>query len=55
MKDSLLELDDLPDKVLMHIFKQLYNADVLYSLIGVNQRFNRIVYDPIFTSDLCLL
>ncbi|CAF4790606.1 unnamed protein product, partial [Rotaria sp. Silwood2] len=33
----------------------LYNGEVLYSLMGVNQRFDRIVHDKIFTRDLCLL
>ena len=55
MKDFLVEFDDLPDEVLLHIFKTLYNVDALYSLLGVNQRFNRILNDPIFTTDLCFL
>ncbi|CAF2980800.1 unnamed protein product [Rotaria sp. Silwood2] len=55
MKDLLVEFDDLPDEILMYIFKKLYNVQVLYSLMGVNQRLNRIVHDTIFTRDLCLL
>jgi len=55
MKDLLVQLDDLPDEILMYIFKKLYNDEVLYSLMGVNQRFNRIVHDTIFTRNLCLL
>src|SRR5277367_5992375 len=55
MKDLLVQLDDLPDEILMQIFKKLYNNEVLYSLIGVNQRLNRIVHDTIFTRGLCLL
>jgi hypothetical protein len=33
----------------------MYNDEVLYSLMGVNQRLNRIVREKIFTRDLCLL
>jgi hypothetical protein len=55
MKDLLVQLDDLPDEILMYIFKKLYNDEVLYSLMGVNQRLNRIVHDTIFTRNLCLL
>ncbi|CAF3692241.1 unnamed protein product, partial [Rotaria socialis] len=43
------------DEILIHIFKKLYNVEVLYSLMDVNQRLNRIVHDTIFTRDLCFL
>ncbi|CAF1513899.1 unnamed protein product [Rotaria magnacalcarata] len=55
MKDLLVQLEDLPDEILMYIFKKLSNDEVLYSLTDVNQRFNRIVHDTIFTRYLCLL
>ncbi|CAF1367407.1 unnamed protein product [Adineta steineri] len=55
MKDFLVQLDDLPDELLMYIFKKLSNNEVLYSLIGVNQRIKRIARDRIFTHHLCLL
>jgi hypothetical protein len=55
MKDLLVQLDDLLDEILMYIFKKLYNDEVLYSLMGANQRLNRIVHDTVFTCDLCLL
>jgi hypothetical protein len=55
MQHLVIQLDDLPDEILIHIFKKLRNVDVLYSLMGVNQRLNRIVHDTIFTRDLCLL
>ncbi len=55
MKDLLVQLNDLPDEILMYIFKKLYNDEVLYSLMGVNQRLNRIVHDTIFTRELCLI
>ncbi len=39
----------------MITLKKLYNADVLYSLIGVNDRLNTIAHDSIFTSHLTLM
>jgi hypothetical protein len=55
MKYSNVQLNDLPDEILLIIFKKLSNAEVLYSLIDVNQRLNKIVYDSIFTNHLTLL
>jgi hypothetical protein len=55
MKDLLVQLNDLPDEILLHIFRKLHNVEVLFYLIDVNQRLNKIVHDPIFTSNLCLL
>ncbi|CAF2878107.1 unnamed protein product [Rotaria sp. Silwood2] len=55
MQRLFIQLDDLPDVILIYIFKKLYNVEVLYSLMGVNQRFNRIVHDTIFTRVLYLL
>lgn len=47
-------MNDLPDEILIYIFKKLYNDEVLYSLMDVNKRINRVVQDPIFTRDLYL-
>ncbi|CAF2208551.1 unnamed protein product [Rotaria magnacalcarata] len=55
MKHSPVELNDLPDEILMIILKKLNNVQILYSLIGVNKRLNTIVHDPIFTSHLTLM
>jgi len=55
MKCACIHLSDLPDEILLIIFKKLTNAEVLYSLIGVNQRLNKIVYDSIFTSSVSLI
>ncbi|CAF3775208.1 unnamed protein product [Rotaria sordida] len=52
MSNSCVGLNDLPDEILMIIFKKLNTIDVLYSLHGSNQRLHKIVYDPIFTSCL---
>ncbi|CAF3800435.1 unnamed protein product [Rotaria sp. Silwood1] len=55
MKHSSVELNDLPDEILIIILKKLYNVQVLYSLIGVNKQLNTILHDPIFTSHLTLM
>jgi hypothetical protein len=54
MNDSFIQLDDLPDEILLIIFKKLNKISTLYSLLGVNKRLNTIVHDPIFTSYLAL-
>ncbi|CAF2853826.1 unnamed protein product [Rotaria sp. Silwood2] len=55
MKHLLVELNDLPDEILMIILEKLLKVEVLYSLIGVNKRLSRIVHDPIFTNCLLLM
>jgi hypothetical protein len=55
MEYSCIQLNDLPDEILMIIFKKLANAEVLYSLSGVNKRLNKIIHDSVFTNDLSLL
>ncbi|CAF3861503.1 unnamed protein product [Rotaria sp. Silwood1] len=52
MKYSFAQLMKLPDEILMIILNKLNNVEVLYSLIGVNTRFNPFVRDPVFTSQL---
>ena len=54
MEHSCVQLNDLPDEIIMTIFKKLTNVEVLYSLLGVNKRLNRIAHDSIFTNDLRL-
>ncbi|CAF0822780.1 unnamed protein product [Rotaria sordida] len=54
MFNSCIELNDLPDEVLMIILKKLQNSRVLYSFMGVNKRLDRIVNDSIFTRNLTL-
>jgi hypothetical protein len=55
MKFSSVELNDLPDEILLIIFKKLDNLELLYSIQGINERLNKIIYDPIFTSRLNFL
>jgi hypothetical protein len=55
MNHSIVHLNDLPDEILMIILKRLWNVKVLYSLIGVNQKLDRIACDPVFTRRLLLM
>ena len=55
MKYSYVELNDLPDEILLIIFKKLDNLEALYSFQGVSDRLNKIIHDPIFTSRLSFL
>ncbi len=52
MEYSCVELNHLPDEILLIIFQKLNSIDVLYSFEGVHQRLNKIIHDPIFTSRL---
>jgi hypothetical protein len=45
MNDSGINILDLPDEIL----SKLQNIDVLYSLMGVNDRLDRVVCDTYFT------
>ncbi|CAF1088512.1 unnamed protein product [Rotaria magnacalcarata] len=54
MNCSTVQLVDLPDEMLIEILKKLTNVDVLYSMLGVSQRFDRLARDAIFTHFLDL-
>jgi hypothetical protein len=54
MEDLSIKIDSLPDEILIFILRKLSNIEVLHSLIGVNQRLNRIAYDSIFVNNLTL-
>jgi hypothetical protein len=55
MKMSSVQLNDLPDEILLKIFQNLDNTTLLYSLSGINRQLNDVVHDSIFTSCLILL
>jgi len=55
MESACVQLTDLPDEILIIIFKQLHYVEALYSLIDVNKRLNKILHDPSFTSALTLM
>jgi hypothetical protein len=52
MEYSSVTLTDLPDEILLMICQKLNNFDVVYCLKDINQRIDRIVHDPMFTSHL---
>ncbi|CAF0937632.1 unnamed protein product [Rotaria sordida] len=43
---------DLPDEILLCILNKLNNINILYSLVDVNQRFDRLALDSIYIRDL---
>jgi hypothetical protein len=55
MNRSCAQLKDLPDELLIFIFKKMNNVEVLYSLFGVNERLDSILQEPIFTNRLNFL
>ena len=50
----VVHLLDLPNEMLVEIFKQFNSTDVLYSLVGVSRRLDRIAHDVVFTHFLDL-
>ena len=46
------QLRKLPDELLLIIFKQLNNIDVLYSLFGLNTCLDQIIRDRCFTNEI---
>jgi hypothetical protein len=48
MEYSCVQLNDLPDEILMIIFTKLANAEVLCSLLGVNKRLNKIAHGYVY-------
>ncbi len=43
---------DLPDEMLLAILNKMNMVDVLYSFVDVNQRFDRLVLDPLYICHL---
>ncbi|CAF2473620.1 unnamed protein product [Rotaria sp. Silwood2] len=52
MTDSTLHLLDLPDEILLIIMSNISNFDVLYSLIGVNKKLDRVACDIVHTRSI---
>ncbi|UJR30027.1 hypothetical protein I4U23_017572 [Adineta vaga] len=55
MEYLCVRLENLSDEILVIILQKLNNCDVLYSFIGLNKRFDKILYDRIFTRNLSLI
>ena len=47
-----LNIFDLPDEILFIILKKLNMVDVVYSLVDVNQRFDRLAVDSLYVRNL---
>ncbi len=45
MAHSTVSLLDLPDEMLLVIFKKLNSVEILHSLVGVNQRLDQLIKD----------
>ncbi|CAF3314482.1 unnamed protein product [Rotaria socialis] len=54
MNRSVANISVLCDELLLNIFSKLSNIDVLYSFIGVNQRFDKLARDITFTQSIDL-
>ncbi|CAM4927024.1 unnamed protein product [Rotaria socialis] len=49
-----INIFDLSDELLLYIFNKLHTIELLYSLVNVNQRFDRLVFDSFYTHHLDL-
>ena len=54
MNHSTISINDLPDEIILMIWNKLNNLDILYSFVGVNQRLDRLVQDPLYTRSIQL-
>jgi hypothetical protein len=54
MNDSIVGIMDLPDEMIIKIWNNLNNIDVLYSFVGVNKRFNKLIRDVVYTRSIQL-
>jgi hypothetical protein len=45
INDSSVSIVDLPDEILLIIFKNRNNFDVLYSLVGINHKLDKVARD----------
>ncbi len=52
LNNNHFNIIDLPDEVLLIILKKLNTIDLLHSLVDVNRRFDRLVFDSLYILDL---
>ncbi|CAF4223650.1 unnamed protein product [Rotaria magnacalcarata] len=50
-----INIMDLPDEMILAIWNKLSKIDVLYSFVGVHQRFNRLVFDKAYIQSIELI
>lgn len=51
-KSTGMSILDLSDEILFTIFNKLNNVDVLYLLIGVNEKLDKLIQDVVFIRSL---
>ncbi len=51
-KNNHLNILDLPNEIFVIIFNKLNMVDVLYSFVDINERFNRLIFDPLYIRNL---
>ncbi|CAM4963719.1 unnamed protein product [Rotaria socialis] len=54
LNNNDINIFDLSDELLLYIFNKLHTIELLYSLVNVNQRFDRLVFDSFYTHHLDL-
>ena len=52
LNNNEINIFDLPDEMLLFIFNKLNNIDILYSLVDVNHRFDRLALNSLGIHDL---
>lgn len=52
LKSNYINILDLPDEILRIIFNKLNTTEIFYSLVGVNQRFDRLALDSLYIPHL---
>jgi hypothetical protein len=52
LSNDYINILDLPDEMLHAIFNKLNTVDVFYSLVDVNQRFDRLALDSLYIRHL---
>ncbi|CAF3237710.1 unnamed protein product [Rotaria socialis] len=55
MKDFCVQLMNLPDEILLMIFKKANRVEILNSMVGINKRIDKILCDPTITGRLTLM
>jgi hypothetical protein len=50
--NNYLNILDIPDEILFLIFEKVNTVDVFSSLVGVNQRFDRLAFDSLYIRHL---
>ncbi|CAF1937150.1 unnamed protein product [Rotaria magnacalcarata] len=55
MKDFCAQLMNLPDEILLMIFKKADRVEILNSMVGINKRIDQILCDPTITGRLTLM